>query len=75
VNAEVEAWIAAGAGRGEPCERLIETSIAKVFLFSDWVLKVKKPVDFGFLDFTTLEKRRWATQRELEFNRRTAPDL
>ena len=72
---EIDDWIAAGAGRGEACERVVETSIAKVFLFRDWVLKVKKAVDFGFLDFTKLEKRRWAIERELAFNRRTAGDL
>lgn len=75
MTAGVDAWIAAGAGRGEPCERVVETSIAKVFLFRDWVLKVKKPVDFGFLDFTTLDKRGWAIGRELAFNRATAGDL
>ena len=36
---------------------LIQTQISFVFLTGDYVYKVKKPVDFGFLDFTTLEKR------------------
>ncbi len=52
-----------------------ETPIAKVFVFEDRVFKLKKAVDFGFLDFTTVEKRAWAIRRELEFNRRTAPDV
>ena len=72
---EVAQWMAEGAGRGAAAERVIETSIARVFLFADRVLKLKKPVDFGFLDFTTVEKRRWACERELAFNRETAPDL
>lgn len=54
---------------------MIETSISWVFLYPSGVLKLKKPVDFGFLDFTTLDKRRWAADRELAFNRATAPDI
>jgi aminoglycoside phosphotransferase family enzyme/predicted kinase len=52
-----------------------ETPAAKVFVGPERVLKIKKPVDFGFLDFTTLGKREWATRRELAFNRETAPDV
>jgi aminoglycoside phosphotransferase family enzyme/predicted kinase len=52
-----------------------ETPAAKVFVGPERVLKIKKPVDFGFLDFTTLTKREWATRRELGFNRETAPDV
>ena len=62
-------WLAAQA------ERVIETSCAWVFLLEGRALKVKKPVDFGFLDYSTLEKRRWALDRELRFNRATAPDI
>lgn len=56
-------------------ERVIETSCAWVFLQGERALKVKQPVDFGFLDFSTPEKRRWALERELAFNRITAPDI
>jgi aminoglycoside phosphotransferase family enzyme/predicted kinase len=56
-------------------DEVVETSCALVFLTGDRALKLKKPVDFGFLDFTTPQKRRWAIGRELEFNRRTAPDV
>jgi aminoglycoside phosphotransferase family enzyme len=66
---EIFAWL-----RGQ-AEREIETSCARVFLAGGRALKVKKPVDFGFLDFTTLEKRRWALERELRFNRGAAPDI
>jgi hypothetical protein len=46
-----------------------------VFLQGERALKLKKPVDYGFLDFSTLEKRRWALERELAFNRVTAPTI
>lgn len=72
---EVEAWLQAGAGSGEQARQVHETPIAKVFVFAARVLKLKKPVDFGFLDFSTLDKRAWAIQRELAFNRQTAPDV
>jgi len=38
---------------------MVQTHISFVFLISKFVYKVKKAVDFGFLDFTTLEKRRF----------------
>jgi aminoglycoside phosphotransferase family enzyme/predicted kinase len=66
---EVADWFAARA------ERVMETSCAQVFLAGETAFKVKLPVDFGFLDFTTLEGRRWAIERELEFNRASAPDI
>ena len=56
-------------------DRVIETHIAAVFLMGARAYKLKKAVDLGFLDFSTREKRRWAIQRELDFNRRTAPDI
>jgi aminoglycoside phosphotransferase family enzyme/predicted kinase len=69
------AWLKGGAGTGDPAETVHQTPIAWVFVCGDRVLKAKKPVDFGFLDFTTLAQRRWATERELAFNRETAPDV
>jgi aminoglycoside phosphotransferase family enzyme/predicted kinase len=62
-------WLSAGA------DRVIETSCAWVFLTGEWALKLKKPVDYGFLDFSTPGKRRWAIERELAFNRVTAPAI
>lgn len=56
-------------------ERVLETACALVFLKGDQAVKLKKPVDYGYLDFSTPEKRRWAVERELVFNRRTAPDV
>ena len=52
-----------------------ETHISTVFLTGDWVYKVKKAVDFGFLDFSTVEKRRRFCRRECELNRRLAADV
>jgi aminoglycoside phosphotransferase family enzyme/predicted kinase len=66
---EVAAWLRAKA------DRVIETHIASVFLIGDHAYKLKKAVDLGFLDFTTRDKRAWAVRRELDFNRRTAPDI
>ncbi|MFI4973496.1 MAG: AAA family ATPase [Caulobacterales bacterium] len=59
----------------EQADREIETSCARVFLLPGRALKLKKPVDFGFLDFSTPRKRLWALDRELAFNRRTSPDI
>jgi aminoglycoside phosphotransferase family enzyme/predicted kinase len=55
--------------------RIIQTHISVVFLAGQLVYKVKKPVDFGFLDFTTLEKRRHFCHEELRLNRRLSPGL
>jgi len=49
---------------------LIETHISWVILTGDFAYKIKKPVDFGFLDFSTLEKRRTYCEQELRLNRR-----
>jgi hypothetical protein len=52
---------------------LIQTHISYIFIAGNYVYKVKKPVDFGFLDFTTLEKRKFYCREELRLNRRLAP--
>ncbi|MFQ6027006.1 MAG: hypothetical protein ACE5Q6_05890, partial [Dehalococcoidia bacterium] len=54
---------------------LVETHISYLFLTGDHVYKVKKPVDFGFLDFTTLEKRLYYCKHEVEVNRRISPEV
>src|SRR5437867_1071148 len=51
-----------------------ETHASWVFLGEELVFKVKKPVDFGFLDFRTAEKRRLACEAEVVLNARLAPD-
>jgi len=54
---------------------LIQTHISYLFLCGELVYKVKKPVDFGFLDFTTLEKRGYYCQQEVRLNKRFSPDV
>jgi len=58
----------------EAVERL-QTHISSVFLTGQRVYKLKKPVDFGFLDFTTLEKRAHFCREELRLNSRLAPSV
>jgi len=55
--------------------RAVQTHISWVFIASPFVFKVKKPVDLGFLDFSSLEKRRYFCRREVELNRRLAPEI
>lgn len=52
-----------------------ETHISILFFTGNYVYKLKKPVDFGFLDFTTLEKRRYFCEQEIILNRRLSPDI
>jgi len=54
---------------------LVQTHISFVFLTKNFVYKVKKAVNLGFLDFTTLEKRRFFCEKELELNRRLCEDM
>lgn len=55
--------------------RLIETHISYVLLVGRTAYKIKKAVNLGFLDFSTLEKRRRYCEEELRLNRRLAPKL
>jgi aminoglycoside phosphotransferase family enzyme/predicted kinase len=54
---------------------VIQTHISWVFLAGDVAYKVKKPVDFGFLDFSTLRRRLHCCRQEVILNRRLCPDL
>lgn len=54
---------------------VIQTHISVVFLAGEFAYKVKKPVDFGFLDFTTLDLREHFCHEEVRLNRRLAPDV
>jgi uncharacterized protein len=54
---------------------IVETHISWVLLTGSYAYKIKKPVNFGFLDFSTLEKRRFFCYEEIRLNRRLAPDL
>jgi aminoglycoside phosphotransferase family enzyme/predicted kinase len=53
----------------------IETHISHLLLVGEYVYKIKKPLDLGFLDFSTLERRRFCCEEELRLNRRLAPEL
>jgi len=54
---------------------LVQTQISFVFIAGDYVYKVKKPVNFGFLDFTTLEKRRFYCDQEVVLNKRLCANI
>lgn len=54
--------------------RLIETHISWVLLTGEYAYKIKKPVNFGFLDFSTLEQRLHYCHEEVRLNRRLAAD-
>ena len=62
-------------GSDEPFVAVHETHAAVVFLVGDRAYKLKKPVGLGFLDFTTRERRQAVCRREVELNRRIAPDV
>ena len=57
-----------------PKVELVQTQISYVFLAGEYVYKIKKPVDMGFLDYTTLEKRLYFCKKEVELNRRLCQD-
>ncbi|MDO8663578.1 MAG: phosphotransferase [Candidatus Wildermuthbacteria bacterium] len=54
---------------------VIQTHISQVFLTGKYAYKIKKPVNFGFLDFSTLKKRKFYCEQELKLNRRLSPEL
>lgn len=72
----LEALTDPGAYPGIPEQiGLIKTRISYVFLLADVVYKVKRPVDLGYLDYTTLENRRFFCEREVQLNRRLCPQI
>jgi len=52
---------------------LVQTQMSFIFLTGKYVYKIKKPVNLGYLDYTTLEKRHFFCHQELELNRRLCP--
>jgi len=52
---------------------LVQTQMSLIFLTGEFVYKVKKEVNLGYLDYTTLEKRRFFCHQELDLNRRLCP--
>jgi len=55
--------------------QVLQTHISAVFLVGEFAYKIKKPLNLGFLDFTTLERRRAACEDEVRLNRRLAPKV
>ena len=55
--------------------QLLQTHISYILLAGSFVYKVKKPVDFGFLDFTSLAKRQFYVEEELRLNARFSPHI
>ncbi|HEX7402883.1 MAG TPA: aminoglycoside phosphotransferase, partial [Usitatibacter sp.] len=60
-----------------PVDRVevLETHISYVLLAGEFAYKIKKPVRLAFLDFSSLQARRFYCEEEVRLNRRTAPDL
>jgi aminoglycoside phosphotransferase family enzyme/predicted kinase len=54
---------------------VVETHVSHLFMTADFVYKIKKPVDLGFVDLSTLELRRSNCEAELRLNRRLSPDV
>src|SRR5262245_28205312 len=54
---------------------VLQTHISSVVLTGPYAYKIKKPVNLGFVDFSTLAKRHFFCQEELRLNRRLAPQL
>ncbi len=71
------AFLSQGASYGLPAEDVEcrETHMSWVFLAGDRAYKLKKPVRFPYLDFSTLARREQACRAELTLNRRLAPDV
>lgn len=69
LEAELMAWL---KGR---TDKAIDTACAHVFLASDAAWKIKRHADLGYANFSSAEHRKWALDRELEFNKAAAPDI
>jgi len=54
---------------------LMQTQMSFIFLTGEFVYKVKKAVNLGYLDYTTLEKREFFCHKEVELNRRLCPEI
>lgn len=54
--------------------RLLQTHVSWIFLAGDYAYKIKKPVNFGFLDFSSLDRRRFYCDEEVRLNRRLCPE-
>jgi aminoglycoside phosphotransferase family enzyme len=71
INELVQKGIPAGFGKAE----LVETHISWVIVCHEFVFKIKKPIRYSFLDFSSLKKRLYYCQREIQLNRRLTSDM
>ena len=72
----VQALLTSEAYPHRPSEiELVQTQMSFIFLTGDYVYKVKKPVDLGYLDYTTLERRKHFCHQEVMLNRRLCPEV
>jgi len=55
--------------------KLIQTQMSLIFLTKEYVYKIKKPVNLGYLDYTTLERRKYYCQKEIDLNRRLCQNV
>jgi aminoglycoside phosphotransferase family enzyme/predicted kinase len=77
LHASIVRWLESPATWGDNNGKVqkIETHISQVFLVGDLVYKLKKPIKFAFLDFSSLTKREHACREEVRLNRRLAPQV
>jgi aminoglycoside phosphotransferase family enzyme len=72
---EIKSIVESRSVPGEENSKLIETHISWVILTRSFAFKIKKPVSFSFLDFSSLEQRKFFCERELQLNSRLAKDV
>ena len=60
---------------GSSAFKLVETHISWLLLGPEHVLKIKKPVQYSFLDFSTIKNRKYYCQEEVRLNRRLCPSM
>ncbi|HEY4744063.1 MAG TPA: hypothetical protein VIH45_05345, partial [Desulfuromonadaceae bacterium] len=55
--------------------QMVQTHVSWIFITDTHAYKVKKPVDFGFLNFSTIDRRRFYCNEEVRLNRRLCPEI
>jgi aminoglycoside phosphotransferase family enzyme len=74
-QAEVTAFLGDPATHGGAPVQMVETHAAKIFLAGGDAYKLKRALAYPYLDFTSLAERKRVCEREIELNRRTAPEI
>jgi uncharacterized protein len=72
---QLDNLISAEAGQNDVKPELVETHISWVLIGLDFVYKIKKPIQYSFLDFSTLTKRKHYCEREIELNKRLTNNI